>query len=436
MLKKTDFKTFFLIRMLSGWLLLIAISGSIYSLHSCSKDHETKPSEDKGKLGIRVGLEMNIYENKLQLKSTAGTEDFEVHIYKASGELVQRYEKASDLPSEIELDPGDYYVTASSNNFMTAAFENPYYSGRSATVTLNASEIKTIDVVCSLANCAVTVTYSDNIRQDFSDFYTEVSIAGEVLLFSRDEARMGYFDLQPISIMARLTSVLANGTEYSKVLNGQIPLPEKGKLYEIELDASITEGYYAINIILDESMEPQIISINDNTMPGISYGDLLVTEIMYDPVALADTDGEWFEVHNRSAAEINLRDLVIRTSSAWHVIGADILLAPGEYYLMARKEEAAEGTKYVYGTGINLTNTGGSVGLFTYGTDGTDGTEIASVEYGSGAGFPSASGASLNLDPGHFNADEAKAGSSWCTGTEIYYTGDLGSPGLANSSCE
>ena len=433
---KTYKKTFFFIRMVFGWLLVIAINGFFFFLNSCSGDHETKPSDNKGRLGIRVGLEMNIYENRLQMKSTTGTEDFEVLIYKASGELLHRYEKALDLPSEIELDPGDYYVTASSNNFMTAAFENPYYSGQTETITINANEIKTIEVICSLANCALAIHYSDNIKQDFIDYFTEVSIADEMLLYTGDEARRGYFDLQPISITATLTTVLVNGSEYVKVLNGQIPKPGKGKLYEIEIDASITEGYSAINIILDDTMEQQIITINDNSFFGTGYGDILITEIMYDPVALTDTDGEWFEVYNHSAGEINLKDLVIKTSSASHIIGTDILLAPDEYYLMARKEEAAEGTKYVYGTGINLTNTGGVIGIFTYGTDGTDGVEIINVEYSSGAGFPTATGASLSLDPSHFNADESKAGSSWCPGNDIYNTGDLGSPGLANSSCE
>jgi hypothetical protein len=431
---KTDLRPCSFTGFVKEWLFVITFMGSCCLLDSCSKEHEINSSEEKGKLGIRIGLEMKINENRLQLKSTAGTEDFEVMICHASGELLHRYENASDLPAQIELEPGDYYVTANSKNFMAAAFDNPYYSGHSGTITLNANEFKTIDVVCSLANCAVTVKYSESIMQDFSDYCTEVSIADGKLLFEGNENRTGYFDLQPISITATLTAMLENGTEYSKVLEGSIPVPGRGKLYEIGLDAGISEGYAAISIVLDETMETQIIYINDNTSAGIQYGDLLITEIMYDPVALSDTDGEWFEIFNHSSAEISLKDLVIRTASDQHVIESDILLAPGEYYLMTRKEEAAAGTKYVYGTGISLTNTGGVIGIYTYGTDGTDGTEIASVAYGNG--FPPATGASLNLDPAHFTADEAKTGTSWCAANEIYDTGDLGSPGLANSSCE
>jgi hypothetical protein len=433
--KKTDIRPFSFTGIVKEWLFVIAFAASFCFLNSCSKEKEAGSSENKGSLGIRIGLEMNIHENRLQLKSSAGTEDFEVFVWQVPGGLLHHFEKASDLPSQIELDPGKYYVTANSKNFTAAAFENPYYSGKSDTITLYANEFKTIDVVCSLANCAVTVKYSERVRQDFSDYSTEVSIKDGKLLFTGDETRTGYFDLQPINIIATLTTVLENGTEYSKVLNGSIPDPVKGKLYEIGLDAGISEGYSAITIVLDETVEKQIIAINNNTPPGIKYGDLLITEIMYDPVALPDTDGEWFELFNCSAVEISLKDLVIRTASNQHTITEDILLAPGEYYLMARKEGAAAGTKYVYGTGISLTNTGGAIGIYTYGTDGTDGTEIVNVAYND-TDFPSATGASLNLNPGRFSADEAKNGSSWCLGSDVYDTGDLGSPGLANCSCE
>lgn len=436
MLRKTGIRPSSFTGFVKGWLFVIAFAGSSCYYGSCSREPEIYSSGEKGKLGIRIGLEMKIQESRLQLKSTAATEDFEVLVFYASGGLVQRFEKASDLPAQIELDPGDYYVTANSKNFMAAAFENPFYSGQSDTITLDAGEFRTIDVVCSLANCAVTVKYSGNIMRDFSDYSTEVGIGEEKLLFAGDETRTGYFDLRPISITATLTAVLDNGTEYSKVLSGAIPGPERGKLYEIELDAGITGGYSAINIILNDTTERCTITIGDSISSGIKYGDLLITEIMYNPVALPDTDGEWFELYNHSAADISLKDLVIRTLSASHVIAADITVAPGEYFLMARKEEAAAGTKYVYGTAINLTNTGGAIGIYTYGTDGTDGKEIANVAYDNGTGFPSATGASLNLSPGHFDADEAKTGSSWCLGSDIYDTGDMGSPGLANCSCE
>ena len=411
-------------------ILLIILTGS------CSDKNDFSPETNKARLCINLNLEMTIHESSIDLKSTSDTRDFMVLLYKASGEFLMDYEKASDLPPEIELDPGEYYIVAHSNNYAVAAFDNPYYYGKTETITLEADDFKTIEVTCSLANCAVSITYSDNIKQSFSDYYTEISIGTDKLVFNKDETRYGYFDTQPINVRSYLTYSLPNGSQYNKELSGKISDPGSGKLYEVELDAGITEGYAEINILLDDTIEKQFIEISDTTPDEIQYGDLLITEIMYDPVLLSDADGEWFEVYNNSTKNINMLNMVIKTASSSQTISDDINLAPGEYYLFAKKEEAAIGPKYIYGSTINLTNTGGSISISTYGSDGTDGIEIAGVVYDNGTSFPKASGASLNLSPSMFDVDLAKSGSSWCLGSSVYNTGDMGTPGLPNDECE
>lgn len=409
----------------------------IFFTGACSKDNDVDTLKTKARLSINVDMEMKINESFIELKSTSNTQDFQVSLFKATGELVLSYERASALPSEIELDPGEYYVTSHSNNYAAAAFSNPYFEGRTENIILNANDFKTIHVKCVLANCAITIKYSDYIKQNFSDYITEVGIGSDKLLYGKDEIRLGFFDLQPINIKATLTYTLPNGSVYHKILSGVINNPEKGKLYETELDAGITEGYSVINIVLDESIEKQTVKIDDKNSDQILYGDLLITEIMYDPKALPDTDGEWFEVYNNSMKNINLKNIVISTTSANHTITSEIILSPGEYFLLARKDEAAEGPKYIYGTSITLTNTNGTIRLSTYGTDGTNGTEIAGVSYDNGSTFPrNANGASLSLNPLKFNADLAKSGSSWCLGSTVYNTGDYGTPGLPNKNCE
>ncbi len=415
---------------LSGLVLLIIITGS------CSEKDDSSPNTNKARLCINLNVEMKINESSIAMKSTLDTRNFKVLLYKASGEFIMNYEKASDLPSEIELEPGEYYVIAHSDNFAVAAFDNPYYVGKTDTIFLKPNDFKTVEVTCSLANCAVTITYSDNIKQSFSDYYTEVSIGTDKLVFDKAETRLGYFDIQAMNVKSFLMYTLPNGSQYSKELSGKISNPGSGKLYEVVLDAGITEGYTAINILLDETVEKQTLKINDTESDEIQYGDLLISEIMYDPVSLSDADGEWFEVYNNSTKNINMLNLVIKTSSSSHIITSEINLAPGEYYLFAKKDEAVNGPKYIYGSAINLTNTGGSISISTYGSDGTDGFEIAAITYDNGSSFPKASGASLNLSPALYDVDLAKSGSSWCLSTSVYNTGDFGTPGLPNDECE
>ena len=138
---------------------------------------------------------------------------------------------------------------------MPAAFENPYYYGRSDNFTLEKEEHRIIDVNCELANCAVSVLYSENIQNEFSDYYTTVSIEGGSLTFGRDETRLGYFDLIPMAIEAVLEYSLIGGSTATKTLTGTIDNPQAKKHYEIHLDASLADGQAAIVINLDESID-------------------------------------------------------------------------------------------------------------------------------------------------------------------------------------
>ncbi len=406
---------------------------------SCKKDNDNRPTSESGKLSVSVGVEVFTGKINTSWKSTLDTEDFKVLICKNTGEVVKTFERAADMPDEITLETGEYYVTAHSNNFLPAAFENPYYFGKSENFNLSKEEHRTVTVNCELANCAVSVTYSGNIQSDFTDYYATVSISDSALKYEKDEARTGYFDLKPISIEALLVYSMVNGSSQTKLLTGIIEDPQAKKHYEVRLDASVNDGIASVNIYLDDSTDYELVEISEgdtNGIPGnIIYGALLITEIMYDPTAISDAEGEWFEIYNNSSSQIDINGIVIRRVGDLHVINQEKVLLPGEYYVLARSENATSAPKYIYGTDITLTNSGAELIIANYGTDGTDGFEIASVNYGA-KGFPHPSGASLNLDPVYYNVESAKLGTNWCASTDVYDTGDLGTPGSVNSSCD
>jgi hypothetical protein len=352
---------------------------------------------------------------------------------------VLAFEKASDLPAEIRLETGSYYVTASSDNNLPAAFDNPWYFGRSDTFAITPGGQQSVVVNCELSNTVVAVIYSDQVRNYFSDYSTTVSSSAGSLVFGRTENRQGYFQPLNLSIQAVLTWQKPDGTFESKTLNGSIPNPQPKKKYEIHVDAAGGEGLSMIVINLSDTVVPvEIVYISDEPVnpDGIlNNGDLLITEIMYDPTSLADSYGEWFEIYNNTGHSVNLQHLVVSKSvTDRHIVAASITLAPHGYQVFARTDSAVSGDKYVYGTSLTLNNTGAILSISNYGTDGTDGAEICSVNYGE-EGFPSASGASICLSVESMNAQEAPRGTSWCISTSAYNTGDLGTPGALNDNC-
>ena len=233
-----------------------------------------------------------------------------------------------------------------------------------------------------------------------------------------------------------------DGTPVSKSLWGSIPYPLANRHYEIYVDASVSEGLAAFRITMDSTEVPiEVIEIADTPVipasGALAYGDLLITEIMYNPTALSDTEGEWFEVYNHSDQSINLQNLILgRDEANRHTITESLTLSPGAYVIFERGDSATTASlSYVFGSDLLLPNTGAVLSIFNEGTEAEPGALIFSVDYGE-PDFPVGSGASICLNPALLNASDAAQGSSWCVSSSIYSTGDPGTPGTVNDACQ
>jgi hypothetical protein len=409
-------------------------------LLSCQKD-KFNSQITKGSLHVDIGLYIQSKEVKSSLKSAQSTGDFKVIIYKPDGTEMMTFNHASEMPDTIELKTGDYYVAAYSDNNLPAAFENPYYYGVSEIFTISSNSQLSVRVSCGLANTIVTVTYSDNTRNSFTDYKTTVSSALDSLIYLKNETRRGYFLTMPLNILVELSYLKSGGQKTTKTLSGSIPETLANRHYEIQVNASINEGMGSFSILMD-STEAQMELIEISEDPGnqvtgvIGYGGILITEVMYDPSALTDANGEWFEIYNNTIKPVNLKNLVlVRDTVNRHIIKDSTILSPGAYYVFKRTQAATNNaSSYVYGSDISLPNTGAVLAIRNKDTGSGPGNLIFSVNYG-GNNFPYRSGASISLRPDKFNAADAVLGTSWCISTSVYSTGDAGTPGLVNDLC-
>jgi hypothetical protein len=158
-------------------------------------------------------------------------------------------------------------------------------------------------------------------------------------------------------------------------------------------------------------------------------GDVVITEIMPDPAAVADRDGEWFEVY--AAADFDLNGLKISTEAEeWEdqVVALDCVpVTAGSYLVFAVDADPAVngGLPAVdQVVDVSLTNSDGLLRL-GYGEQVLD-----SITWGSAS-----AGASSALEPSLTDPDDNDDQQYWCAGETPYGDGDLGSPGAANASC-
>lgn len=163
----------------------------------------------------------------------------------------------------------------------------------------------------------------------------------------------------------------------------------------------------------------------------IQPGDLVVSEIMADPAAVADSVGEWFEIINVSGRVLGLDGLSVRDdASDLHVLaGAGLQIAAGQAFVLARNGDSAQNgglaVDYVYSDFV-LGNSADEI-ILEYA-----GTEIDRVAYA--AGFVT-TGAAASLDPAATDAASNDEPANWCPASQALSSGDRGSPGAANPAC-
>jgi hypothetical protein len=191
---------------------------------------------------------------------------------------------------------------------------------------------------------------------------------------------------------------------------------------------------------LDEDGVPDACDVCPNDATDDADGDgicgnvmpcnLVVTEIMPNPDAVWDSNGEWFEVYNASDITMDMGGLTIADNAGSHLILEHLYLAPGESALLANNGDSGTNggltPDYVFpystfGGGLALGNSGDRVEVYN------GGVLISSAAY---ASFQVEAGQSLavfcpDCDP----ADPRNLGNLSAQVGPAYGDGDFGTPG-------
>ena len=160
--------------------------------------------------------------------------------------------------------------------------------------------------------------------------------------------------------------------------------------------------------------------------------DLLISEVMANPAAVSDANGEWFEIFNASTHIVDLNGLTISDNgSNSHTIDANgsLSVLPGNYFVLANNADATSNggfvPDYVY-NGFSLANSDDQIIIRR------DSIEITRLEY-SGSPFGIA-GFSAELLNQVVNPQPDDYGITPINVIFRYGEGDFGTPGAAGST--
>lgn len=164
-----------------------------------------------------------------------------------------------------------------------------------------------------------------------------------------------------------------------------------------------------------------LLCISNVGMAAIVPGDLLITEVMANPASVGDTQGEWFEIYNRSGQALDLTGLVIRDAgSNTHTLSGPLTIAVDSYFVLGRSSDSAVNGGYT--ANYQYSN-------FTLGNSSDEiilefsGSIVDSVSYSGDPAFGIA-GVSAELTRTGFLATPAGM---------VFGSGDIGTPGSAGS---
>jgi hypothetical protein len=201
---------------------------------------------------------------------------------------------------------------------------------------------------------------------------------------------------------------------------------------EMAFQAAIARGLDGAESVL----VPPVVGVAQDRVRGLdelSEGDLVVTEVMQNPAAVPDADGEWFEITNLTGSAVDLQGLEVRDlHTDGFVVSDSLVVGPSSpITLGAQRDRALNGGAWVTWAWPDFTLANGDDEIVLAYED----TFFDVLAWDGGPGFPRPEGASMALSLSATDALANDLGENWCVGESLLPGGDAGGPGRPNAEC-
>ena len=183
-----------------------------------------------------------------------------IKIRNAARELIREYHGLNNVPTELQLVTGNYFVSATAGNKVDVAFDAPYYEGET-NFTIEKGVVTAITLPVYLQNTLVEMAYTDAADKKFKSCVVNVSMSKGNLDFDKANPQTGYFIMPEgeTELDWSLEAVTVDGIPYQKT--GTINGVKASTRYTLRFDYKELEpedgGMYIQIEVEEEPVDPR-----------------------------------------------------------------------------------------------------------------------------------------------------------------------------------
>lgn len=239
---------------------------------SCSSDRN-EASEGNGTLRVQVSANpevivgTNTRANDITETELPDVNDFSFSIFKGEN-LRGEWATLTDFMADDELtlrSGSNYSAKACYGEIDKEGFELPYYEGNQP-FAITKGKTTNVDVTCYIANAKLSIVYTDEFKDYFSTYSSEVTTSlGNTVKYTSSEERYAYFKPGDLHVAVKVRK--KEGYSQEVTLNAKDFTAEARHAYILTLD--VDAGASTLNISFSDDIpnqEPVTIEISDEAL--------------------------------------------------------------------------------------------------------------------------------------------------------------------------
>ncbi|MCH5247884.1 MAG: PCMD domain-containing protein [Muribaculaceae bacterium] len=238
---------------------LIFLLAAMLVSNGCS-DESTKITGEEDSFGtLRIATEIEQSLDERMSRTLSADEaasllkTLNIVVTRSDGAIVKYWKNGEDMSGnesditsstvEFSVNAGNYTIEGWAGDSVAASFQSRFYKGLSA-VTIARDKTNSVALVCKIANVAVRVNVSDEVKEKLTDYRVVIGNRADSLEFSKTkgtEGLTGYFmmpsyakDLDWVMHFTR-----ANGDKGE--VRGKIENAKSGTLYSLGFSGSVSQ---------------------------------------------------------------------------------------------------------------------------------------------------------------------------------------------------